>query len=218
MWDVAETVFGDGSRVGELLELNPHIGSARQLRPGQIIHMPVGAAVPESRRAAAAHAVAAAIDEAESVAESHVATMSFASSSGETSVASQGQNATWSQHVVTRGESVYAIAAELTGGDDRRLVDVADQIIARNLGRTMPDGRIFSDPSLILPGWRLDVPVVSSEPGADATTSPDAAGATVAHVVTPGESYWEITEIICAAPAASRMPLLSSTCRRRCAT
>ena len=70
MWDVAETVFGDGSRVGELLELNPHIGSARQLRPGQVIVVPAGVSIPDSRRPASPTQLAPdAHDEPESTAD-----------------------------------------------------------------------------------------------------------------------------------------------------
>jgi DNA-binding SARP family transcriptional activator len=75
-------------------------------------------------------------------------------------------------YVVQPGDSLWSIAStHLGGGDDW------PAIAALNLGRTMPGGLRFVDPSQILAGWTLDLPdeAVSPEPGADAvrrTTTP----------------------------------------------
>lgn len=55
--------------------------------------------------------------------------------------------------MVAPGDSLWSIADRLVGDGE------SWQAIARaNLGRLMDDGLIFTDPSVILPGWRLDIP------------------------------------------------------------
>ncbi len=51
LWDISQRSLGDGSRVGEILELNPTLTSARSLRSGMILRLPSGADVPEDRAA-----------------------------------------------------------------------------------------------------------------------------------------------------------------------
>ena len=53
----------------------------------------------------------------------------------------------WVPHRVEPGESIFAIAAELARDDDRSVGEVADEIIQRNLGRTMAGGGIPARPS-----------------------------------------------------------------------
>ncbi|MEI6400775.1 MAG: bacterial transcriptional activator domain-containing protein [Actinomycetota bacterium] len=67
-------------------------------------------------------------------------------------------SALWADHDVVRGDSVYGIAGELCDESLACVGEVADAIIDRNLGRTMEDGRVFHDPSLIVVGWSLDIP------------------------------------------------------------
>lgn len=92
----------------------------------------------------------------------------------------QRDEVTWQTYTVDDGDSVFRIATRLSAGDHRRVRPLADQIIERNLGHTMNDGRVFEDPSLIRVGWQLEVPV------------PAVSGA--AHTVTAGESYWSIAD------------------------
>lgn len=42
LWSVAESALGDGSRVGEILELNPSITSPRAVRSGVVLALPTG--------------------------------------------------------------------------------------------------------------------------------------------------------------------------------
>jgi hypothetical protein len=46
LWDIAERSLGDGSRAGEILELNPAVQSARDLHVGQRLRLPDDASVP----------------------------------------------------------------------------------------------------------------------------------------------------------------------------
>lgn len=75
-------------------------------------------------------------------------------------------SALWAEHDVVRGDSVYGIAGELCDDAPACVGEVADAIIDRNLGRTMDDGRVFHDPSLIVVGWSLDIPAPSVETAA----------------------------------------------------
>ena len=61
-------------------------------------------------------------------------------------------------HVVQRGESIYRIADGYTAGDDARTIDLAEEILDLNLGAVMDDGRQFTNPALIRPGWTLTLP------------------------------------------------------------
>lgn len=101
----------------------------------------------------------------------------------------------WEPYTVVEGDSVYRIATRLAAGDHLRVRDLADQIIERNLGRTMLDGKVFDDPSLVRVGWVLDVPVAtpSGSVGSVAPSAPRFAGGPT-HLVEPGESYWSIAE------------------------
>lgn len=103
----------------------------------------------------------------------------------------------WTTYQVVEGDSVYRIAARLaaesSGRDGGRVRDVADEIIERNIGRLMNDGRRFDDPSLIRIGWQLEVPGLAE---ADVIAAPIAGSvsAPAVHVVRDGESYWSIAE------------------------
>jgi hypothetical protein len=83
----------------------------------------------------------------------------------------------WTRHTVAKGDSLYSIAGRLAGGDPVRAREIAQQILDRNLGRTMNDGRTFTTPGIINTGWQLDTP----NPTAGDT-----------YVVVEGDNYWDI--------------------------
>lgn len=62
------------------------------------------------------------------------------------------------RHTVTRGETLWSIAATRLG-DEERWPEIWDS----NAGRDMGDGRTFDDPHLIVPGWELTLPPVPYE-------------------------------------------------------
>ncbi|MGB0113904.1 MAG: LysM peptidoglycan-binding domain-containing protein, partial [Ilumatobacteraceae bacterium] len=72
---------------------------------------------------------------------------------------------------VQAGDTLWDIADEQLG-DPTGWSDIWDA----NAGRVMSDGRVFEDPNLIVPGWKLDlrVPTPAVEPsGERAPTTPD---------------------------------------------
>ncbi len=112
-------------------------------------------------------------------------------------------------YVVQRGDSVWSIATRVAGpGGD--IAAIAAQIVDDNRGATMSDGRRFTTPALIEPGWHLAVPVLHGllpiaapidEPPIDEppTVEPPPTMATAdpapgEHLVVAGDSYWRIAE------------------------
>jgi len=77
-------------------------------------------------------------------------------------------------HVVAAGESIYAIATNLAGGDPSRVIEIADAIIDANLGTVMPGGQTFTNPAYIEEGWKLHIPNISTRAPAAPTRRPGA--------------------------------------------
>ena len=50
LWSIAETALGDGSRVHEIIDLNPGINSPRDVRAGVVLTLPRDAKVPSDRQ------------------------------------------------------------------------------------------------------------------------------------------------------------------------
>lgn len=101
--------------------------------------------------------------------------------------------------VVDVGDSLWEVAAEHLG-DGHRYGEVYDL----NAGRPQPDGGTLSDPSLIQPGWRLDLPVSTpnaplpvaapsptEHPPTSTTTAPTVVDATPATPVAPAAPVHE---------------------------
>jgi DNA-binding SARP family transcriptional activator len=55
--------------------------------------------------------------------------------------------------LVRPGDCLWTIAQQFLGSGDRY-----PALVRLNLGRDMGDGQVFTDPSLIMPGWRLRLP------------------------------------------------------------
>ncbi|MGD9792046.1 MAG: hypothetical protein AB7V43_01090 [Acidimicrobiia bacterium] len=108
------------------------------------------------------------------------------------------QTEQWTTHTIWRGDSIYGIAGRIADGDRGRTRQIAQQILDRNLGRVMTDGRKFTTPGVVGIGWILDIPTdrevpvvaapVSAAPVAPATATEET------HTVQRGDSYWEIAD------------------------
>jgi nucleoid-associated protein YgaU len=61
-------------------------------------------------------------------------------------------------HVVQRGDTRWSIAERYYGSGEE-----FDRVIDANVGRHMPDGRVFDRAALIYPGWVLVVPLPSPD-------------------------------------------------------
>jgi len=81
-------------------------------------------------------------------------------------------------HLVERGESIYAIAAEYAAGDEVRTIEIAEAILDLNLDTVMDDGQRFTNPALIQPGWTLTLPdgVGAPAPAGGLDAVPDTTG------------------------------------------
>ena len=73
-----------------------------------------------------------------------------------------GEPAAGTHHVVEAGESLWSIAVDELG-DGKRWPEIFDL----NVGRDFADGRVLSDPSILQPGWELEVPIATLDLPAD---------------------------------------------------
>lgn len=97
-------------------------------------------------------------------------------------------------HVVRPGESVYAIAEALAGGDGSRVIDIADAIVDANLGAPMGAGQRFTNPAYIEVGWVLQIPAqFVTAPPVPGPAVPGPADATT-YEVQPGDTLWDIAD------------------------
>ncbi len=107
-------------------------------------------------------------------------------------------------YVVQRGDSVWSIAERLGSGDASETMILAERILDANLGRTMADGRQFTNPALIDIGWELlippDIGAAQSQVETDGSPSALDDGGTAAdagramHSVMLGDTLWDIAE------------------------
>ncbi len=90
--------------------------------------------------------------------------------------------------VVRPGDCLWTIAQRYLGAGDRY-----PEIARLNIGRRMDDGRVFRDPSLILPGWRLRLPRAGHQARDGASRTGHAVGrasrpGTSEHGIVPGRA------------------------------
>jgi nucleoid-associated protein YgaU/DNA-binding SARP family transcriptional activator len=84
---------------------------------------------------------------------------------------------TITEHLVERRDTLWDLAERYLGDGYR-----APEIFELNRGRPQPDGRSLTDPSLIRPGWVLQIPVSAAAPNASTETV----------TVEPGDTLWDI--------------------------
>jgi hypothetical protein len=106
-------------------------------------------------------------------------------------------------HVVRAGDTLSSIARDLLGGSDSWGL-----IWEANAGRTMPDGRVFEDPNLIVPGWELTVPVTIDPSGEQESDVPGNEGNSENPAVVPADAPPPIPH---ASPAAPTVPPTTTT-------
>ena len=91
--------------------------------------------------------------------------MSFTAPAG--AAAGHGPDAAATRTVAVRpGDCLWSIAARFLGAGDRYR-----EIASMNIGHEMGDGRVFTNPSLIQPGWRLALPATAQPDGPVVTST-----------------------------------------------
>jgi nucleoid-associated protein YgaU/DNA-binding SARP family transcriptional activator len=159
LWGIAESALGDGSRVSEILELNPSIHTPRHLHIGDIVRLPDDAHIPTSRIPAetTAHKTAP-VDEPPANATTITIDIPDRYLAAETIV-------------IERGDNLWNLAEERldhangTPVPDSEVLSYVHQVIADNTA-------IVEDPNLIYPGEQFDFPAIGTPPPAPVTPAP----------------------------------------------
>jgi nucleoid-associated protein YgaU len=147
VWAIAEHALGDGSRSAEILELNPTLRSARNLRTGQTLVLPADAIIPSDRQPPQA------VEEVADPGSTLVVTLPSDPFLPSTVITIKTGDTLWDladQRLADSGD------ADVTGSE---IVDYLDQVIASN-----PD--VIEDPNLIFPGEQFAFPQVGQVPEA----------------------------------------------------
>lgn len=159
LWGIAQAALGDGSRVDEIVTLNPGL-TARLLRSGMVIELPGDANVPDSRTATRPADIPQVNTDAETDTTQTVA----------------------GRYVVRDNDGMWTVAEALVGDGDRH-VEVATMLDGQEVA---PGVRFDASQPVIHPGW------VFTLTGTDPAPSAAPASAATRHVVTRGESLWDI--------------------------
>ncbi|MFF5893810.1 LysM peptidoglycan-binding domain-containing protein [Streptomyces globisporus] len=154
LWSIAEQLLGDGNRWEEIADLNSgHTmadGSTFRadgpIQPGWTLRLPADAS---PARAATADPITVP-DQAED--EGGLSTQEH-----RTRPAGGGK-----VYTVTSGDNLSKIAGQELGD-----ADAYPAIFELNKGEAQPGGGTFTNPDLLYPGQKLDLPAQAQEPGAD---------------------------------------------------
>jgi DNA-binding SARP family transcriptional activator len=148
LWGIAETALGDGSRVSEILELNPSIHTPRSVHIGDIVRLPNDAHIPTNRIPSAV--VPAAAEER---------------SGKETTITVEVPDRYLPAEmiVIERGDNLWNLAEERldhangTPASDSQVLGYVNEVITDN-------AVIVEDPNLIYPGERFEFRAIGTPP------------------------------------------------------
>ncbi len=142
LWSIAESALGDGSRVHEIIDLNPGINSPRDIHAGVVLTLPRDATVPANRQQPAP---LAATDEP-------APPEPVPNYAPQTTI------------TVVRGDTLWDLSktqlhtAGLATPSGHDIVSYLEQVVAAN--------PTIIDPNLIYPGKQFDFPAVGQPPPA----------------------------------------------------
>ena len=144
LWGIAAESLGDGARVGEVIDLNPAITSARDIRAGQVLRLPADGIVPMSRQSAAA------ADGNGASAATYLAAERVEIVPGDT---------LWD---LSRTDCRRCQPEPVPAG---AIVEYLDEVIATNAA-------VVEDPNLIYPGEVFELPAIGNPPPARTAPPP----------------------------------------------
>ncbi|MEV0604628.1 LysM peptidoglycan-binding domain-containing protein [Streptomyces sp. NPDC050315] len=137
LWDLAETYLGSGQRWKDIAALNEGISGDTALQPGTVLTLPA-----DARPAPAT-----------------TTSTDGASPTGASATGGHGEQVAEKTYTVESGDTLYGIAEDQLGDGGKY-----GQIFEANRGEALPGGGTFTDPDLILPGQRLDLPTATAQP------------------------------------------------------
>ena len=187
MWSIAESTLGDGTRVGEIVALNPLV-SPRHLREGHVLTLPAGAQVPTDRVPAAAPVIEPELDDDDDEGTMMIIDLTDLTPTAPavTVTVEDGDNI-WDLSVA-RHEEVGVPASPSV------IAEYVAEVAAVNAAE-------IEDPNLIYTGQQLILPPIGTPP----TPSSHAEGAgepapeledmeLEIHVIQPGDTLWDVLE------------------------
>lgn len=199
LWDIADLALGDGSRAGEILELNASLATALDVQRGQVLVMPADARIPDDRKPTRGPVEAI----GDGGGHGPSATLVIETPGylpAETITIRRGDNL-WhlSEHRLDR------VDTDVTGPE---ILDYLDEVIAANRD-------IVEDPNLIYPGERFTFPAIGDPPPADAappaTPEPPIPAASAPDTtVEPAEPSSSVVPTTTAAPTTTSAPTSST--------
>ncbi|MHA4818792.1 LysM peptidoglycan-binding domain-containing protein [Streptomyces aculeolatus] len=157
-WDVAQQRLGDGTRWQEVAALNPDLRDQPALPLGELLRLPAYA-LPEREEPPPAESQTS---EAPSSAPSEEAADDGGSSPRESGPSADHGPADEpvSSVTVVPGDTLWEIAEDRLGDGTQHRV-----IFEENRGEAQPGGGHFTDPNVIIPGQKLDVPSPDGKQG-----------------------------------------------------
>jgi DNA-binding SARP family transcriptional activator len=190
LWGIAETALGDGSRVSEILEINPSIHTPRNVRVGDIVRLPDDAHIPADR--IPAEPAAFAVDEPSVKATTITVEMA------DRYLPAEGI-------AIGPGDNLWKLAEERlnhahgTPVPDNQVLGYVHEVIARNQD-------VVEDPNLIYPGERFELPSIGTPP-AIPLAAPEAAPALPVEERPPAIATPPPTIPAPAAPRPTQLPI-----------
>ncbi|MCU1366239.1 MAG: hypothetical protein JWN39_1878, partial [Ilumatobacteraceae bacterium] len=180
LWSIAEAALGDGSRVHEIIDLNPTVNSPRDIRSGMVLALPRDATVPADRQ------------------QTTPATQAV-----NTATTDPTPNCVPATTVtVVRGDTLWDLSetqlhaaglAQPTGHD---IVEYLHQVVTANPS--------IADPNLIYPGQQFILPAIGQPPPTPPAADPPAAAP--AANTPPASEVPPTTETAPAAPDSAVPP------------
>ncbi|MER8236142.1 LysM peptidoglycan-binding domain-containing protein [Streptomyces sp. NPDC094049] len=159
-WDLAEQYLGSGPRWKDIAALNPSIpqlaAGDQFLHKGTVLRLPADANIAKQASPAPVPSQAA----------PETAAPVQQPAQAEPTVTKPG--AAEAEHVVKAGENLWGIADEYGDPEDW------PKIFEANRGKSLPGGRTFDNPDLIVPGQELTLPAATAPaPASDSRPAPD---------------------------------------------
>ncbi|MET9535779.1 LysM peptidoglycan-binding domain-containing protein [Streptomyces sp. NPDC006649] len=147
MWELAEQYLGDGMRYKDIARDNPHLANSTAVPAGTVVQLPADARTRTTTNAVQASSPSAPVAPA--------------------SAPGTRESSPSRHYTVESGDDLSQIAKDQLGDAGRW-----PQIYQLNKGEQQPGGRHFTNPDLIYPGQKIDLPTATTTPSTPPADTP----------------------------------------------